>query len=147
MPYMSVTLDVSKLSGWLNADAPCGVGGGIVDRRTQRQGVTKELAGRIRVWGEVLGMPGAHIKHAVHGCDFGRVETQRLVERRRALRCRGRDCGSENTAARSAQGDRGVYSGGWRFRACPERTENISCMVVTLDVSQLEISALKFFKL
>eukprot|EP00964_Phaeocystis_antarctica_P024100 scaffold13486_cov55-Phaeocystis_antarctica.AAC.4 len=23
MPYMSVTLDVSKLSGWLNADAPC----------------------------------------------------------------------------------------------------------------------------
>ena len=22
MPFMSVTLDVSKLSGWLNADAP-----------------------------------------------------------------------------------------------------------------------------
>ena len=26
--FMSVTLDVSKLSGWLNADAPCGVWGG-----------------------------------------------------------------------------------------------------------------------
>ena len=25
MPRMSVTLDVSKLSGWLNADAPCRV--------------------------------------------------------------------------------------------------------------------------
>ena len=23
MPYMVVTLEVSKLSGWLNADAPC----------------------------------------------------------------------------------------------------------------------------
>ena len=23
MPYMFVTLEVSKLSGWLNADAPC----------------------------------------------------------------------------------------------------------------------------
>ena len=23
MPYMAVTLEVSKLSGWLNADAPC----------------------------------------------------------------------------------------------------------------------------
>ena len=26
MRYMFVTLDVSKLSGWLNADAPCRVG-------------------------------------------------------------------------------------------------------------------------
>ena len=25
MPSMSVTLEVSKLSGWLNADAPCRV--------------------------------------------------------------------------------------------------------------------------
>ena len=30
MPYMSVTLDVSQLSGWLNADAPC---------RVERRGV------------------------------------------------------------------------------------------------------------
>ena len=37
-------------------------------------------------------MPGAHIKHLGHGCDFGRVKTQRLVERRCALQFRGRDC-------------------------------------------------------
>ena len=48
MLYMSVTLEVSRLNGWLNADAPCGVAGGIVDRRIQRQGVLKELTG-IRV--------------------------------------------------------------------------------------------------
>ena len=29
--YMSVTLDVSKLSGWLNADAPCRVERGACD--------------------------------------------------------------------------------------------------------------------
>ena len=28
---------------------------------------------------------GAHVEHAVHGCDAGRVEAQRLVERRRFL--------------------------------------------------------------
>ena len=27
---MSVTLDVSKCSGWLNVDAPCGGGGAVV---------------------------------------------------------------------------------------------------------------------
>ena len=29
--------------------------------------------------------PGAHVKHVLHRCDAGRVETQRLVEHRRAL--------------------------------------------------------------
>eukprot|EP00964_Phaeocystis_antarctica_P070612 scaffold43012_cov49-Phaeocystis_antarctica.AAC.3 len=67
MPYMSVTLDVSKLSGWLNADASCGVGGGIVDRNTQRaQGARGAFSGGVR---------GAHRKHVVHGCDAGRVPT------------------------------------------------------------------------
>ena len=42
---MVVTLDVSILSGWLKADAPCGVGGGSLDWN----GVLKELAGRTRV--------------------------------------------------------------------------------------------------
>ena len=31
-------------------------------------------------------------------------------------------------------------------RARAERTKNMRCMVVTLDVSQLDMSALKFFK-
>ena len=57
MPYMSVTLDVSKLSGWLNADAPCrverraydaerGVGRGreSVGRRQRTSGMHGERA-------------------------------------------------------------------------------------------------------
>ena len=31
------------------------------------------------------GTRGAHLKHLLHGCDAGRVPTQWLVERRRAL--------------------------------------------------------------
>ena len=31
MPYMVVTLAVSKLSGWLNADAPCRVTTGLTE--------------------------------------------------------------------------------------------------------------------
>ena len=33
MPAMFVTLDVSKLSGWLNADAPCRVERRACDER------------------------------------------------------------------------------------------------------------------
>eukprot|EP00964_Phaeocystis_antarctica_P062441 scaffold37413_cov54-Phaeocystis_antarctica.AAC.4 len=41
-------------------------------------------------------MRGAHPEHAAHGCDLGRVEAQRLVERRRALPSRkeGVRCGA-----------------------------------------------------
>ena len=40
MPRMSVTLEVSKLSGWLNADAPCGgsKGGACGEGRGMRDG-------------------------------------------------------------------------------------------------------------
>ena len=53
MPYMLVTLDVSKLNGWLNLNAPCratrgGVGGDM--RSDRRAGVgqwrCKQHAGR-----------------------------------------------------------------------------------------------------
>ena len=39
------------------------------------------------VTGEWVAWAGAepHLKHPVHACDAGRVETQRLVERRRRL--------------------------------------------------------------
>ena len=49
-----------------------------------------------------MGTRGAHRKHVVHSCDFGRVETQRLVERRRPLpspkggMLRGRHAGRED---------------------------------------------------
>ena len=51
-------------------------------RRTQVEG-----------WGQ--GMGGAHVEHAVHVRDAGRVEAQRLVEVRRALPSRkeGMRCG------------------------------------------------------
>ena len=55
-----------------------------------------------------LQLGAAHRKHVDHVCDTGRVENQRLVERRRSLRCRGRDYGSDNIAARRAQGARGA---------------------------------------
>eukprot|EP00964_Phaeocystis_antarctica_P152664 scaffold120659_cov51-Phaeocystis_antarctica.AAC.3 len=74
MPSMVVTLDVSKLSGWLNAAALCRGGGGA-----------SSAQGGPNCGGCWQGMRGAHVKHVLHGCDFGRVEAQRLVERRRGL--------------------------------------------------------------
>ena len=96
MLLMVVTLDVSKLSGWLNALAPC---------RVQRR-----------------------------ACDAGKRCGPRS----------GRALGVAVTQAARARGGRARLKAGKRARA--ERTRNISCMVVTLDVSQLEMSALKLFK-
>ena len=100
MKAMDVTLDVSKLSGWLNADAYCReskgghtvraslgelrVGGGKV---AGAGGASSALTkGSIADWGHRHGDGGAHLEHVFHGCDFGCVEAQRLVERRRGLR-------------------------------------------------------------
>eukprot|EP00964_Phaeocystis_antarctica_P013465 scaffold7370_cov57-Phaeocystis_antarctica.AAC.5 len=91
---MFVTLEVSKLSGWLNADAYCreSKGGHTVlgevcpGRRKAADGRSAssvEGRARLQIGGRARG--GAHPEHAVHGCDAGRVEAQRLVERRRAL--------------------------------------------------------------
>ena len=92
MYFMVVTLDVSKSSGWLKAvfcrvarwaykaRVSCWPGGeravGRGRRRKPRCREGLSAGGR----GE-----GTHIKHVVHGCDFGRVEAQRLVEGLRAL--------------------------------------------------------------
>eukprot|EP00964_Phaeocystis_antarctica_P046886 scaffold27099_cov53-Phaeocystis_antarctica.AAC.2 len=46
MAYMVVTLDVSKLSGWLNADAFCRVGGRCYEAK---RGAGKEM--RRGPWG------------------------------------------------------------------------------------------------
>ena len=86
MKLMVVTLDVSRLSGWLNADAPCRVEGVLHD---VGQGAGKETGG---AWGEgcARSLQGkarlgawharAHRKHAEHACDAGGVETKRLVK-------------------------------------------------------------------
>ena len=95
MPNMFVTLDVSKLSGWLNALAYC-----RVERRAcnARRGAAREA------WRKVAA-----------------------------------------TQCRRAHGEGPTQ--GWGARARVERTLNMRSMVVTLEVSQLEMSALKFFKL
>ena len=70
MAAMVVTLEMSKLSGWLNAAALC---------RVEREAWDEEhIVG-------LQGTRGAHFKHAGRGCNFGRVEAQRLVERTRVL--------------------------------------------------------------
>ena len=45
MPRMSVTLDVSKLSGWLNADAPCQESNGGHTVRGELRGGRRKMAG------------------------------------------------------------------------------------------------------
>ena len=89
-----VTLDVSKLSGWLNADADCRFERRACDagRGTAREAWGRWVAAaqvactgraRLKAWGQGTG--GAHGKHAVHGRDLERVEAERLVEHPRAL--------------------------------------------------------------
>eukprot|EP00964_Phaeocystis_antarctica_P055511 scaffold32656_cov108-Phaeocystis_antarctica.AAC.2 len=105
--FMFVTLDVSKLSGWLNADAlcrverrACGAGRGI--RPGRREGVGCRRRKR-HAWGlkaGAQGTRGAHVEHVLHGRDLGRVEAERLVEHRRGLprRKAGMRCGKRYTA-------------------------------------------------
>jgi len=96
MTSMVVTLEVSKLSGWLKADACCRVEG--------------------------------------RACDAGGGEV-------RAGRREGLGCGGGTQAACTGK----VRLMAWGPRARAERTQNMPYMVVTLEVSQLEMSALKFF--
>ena len=81
---MSVTLDVSKLSGWLNADARCrvqsgSIGGGATCGQKQAGGWGGVVGGRKRqegfgLWRLTTGHArGAHPKHIRHACDAGRV--------------------------------------------------------------------------
>ena len=91
-------------------------------------------------------------EHVLHVRDLGSVEAQRLIERRCALpsrkegvRCEGVRCGP-----RCGPGGGGAWSGGvasgmhggkvrlkaWGGRARAERTANMACMVMTLDVSK-----------
>ena len=89
MLSMPVTLDVSRLSGWLNALVLC---------QFEREGMQRNARAGREARGreamacrredpsiEIVGLRirGAHGEHAAHGYDAGRVETERLVERRR----------------------------------------------------------------
>jgi hypothetical protein len=167
MAYMDVTLEVSQLSGWLNAVASCRVEGRACDaggrgrepgggracgvvaahkRHARGKGPTQGLGAK--------GTRGAHLEHAFHGRDAGGVPAQRLVERPRDLPSRkgkhkksgdrraGRREGVGAAAAQAACRQRTQL---WRLLAGAraERTANMYLMSVTLDVSQLDMSALK----
>ena len=94
---MVVTLEVSKLSGWLKADAPCRVEGRACD--AGGRGASRVAGGPGVWWRHISGMHwdgltqglgakgtrGAHVEHALHVRDAGGVEAQRLVEGRRGL--------------------------------------------------------------
>ena len=127
MRYMSLTLDVSRVNGWLNADAYC-------QNRCGARCAGREKGGRQATAAQGacrLGLDcrlgarrprGAYPKHVAHVCDAGRVETQRLIERRRALpsRERGMRCDASDatrgagrqTGGRQATVLRGAYRGG-----------------------------------
>ena len=162
---MSVTLDVSKLSGWLKTDAYCRVereraytmraarcgpecgracGVAAVLKRHARRGVDSRLGGQ--------GTGGAHMEHEAHGCDAGSVEAQRLVERPRVLPSRvgkkgiQRQCGH---TVRAGRRERALCGAATAQTACTrrdqpkaggrarvERTLNIPFMFVTPEVSK-----------
>ena len=92
------------------------------------------------------GTRGAHIKHVAHVCDAGRVEIERLVERRvlpsrrwgirSEARCEAeRQMGSGAAVAQVAC--RGGPGGRLGTGQAAERTRNMEFMDVTLDVSKL----------
>ena len=130
MSYMSLTLEVSKLSGWLKADADCRVEGRACDAGGERCG-SREVGGpgvvaahkrrHARGIGPTHGLGakgtrGAHREHVAHVCDAGGVEAQRLVEGRRGLPSRreGMRCGGE----RCEPGGGRAWCGGGTQEAC-----------------------------
>ena len=89
MVRMVVTLEVSKLSGWLNARVFC-----RVEKRAcgAGRGAAREAVGGGRPWRTQRAGEGstadweqatreAHLEHGARVCDTGGVEAQRLVER------------------------------------------------------------------
>ena len=160
---MSVTLEVLKLSGWLNADADCRVEGRACDAegrgaRRVAGGPVVAAAHKRHMHGEgptqglgAKGTRGAHEEHVAHGRDAGGVEAQRLVEGRRLLPSRreGKRCGGGEVRAGRQEGlgcggstTSGMHGGkarlkAWGPRARAVRTWNMAYMVVSLQVSML----------
>eukprot|EP00964_Phaeocystis_antarctica_P041072 scaffold23483_cov58-Phaeocystis_antarctica.AAC.2 len=91
---MFLTLEVSKLSGWLNADAYCReskerhamrgeVQTGRLEVAADRGARSVQERARLQIGRRARG--GAHVEQVAHVRDAGGVEAQRLVERRRCL--------------------------------------------------------------
>ena len=145
--YMFVTLDVSKLSGWLKAAASYRVEREACTRDAGRSvragrldigrgaGASGMCTGRARLKAGAQGTRVAHPEHPAHVRDLGRVEAQRLVERRSALPSRkeGMRCGARcGPREREGMGWRRPKRRAWRgpdsrlgARARAERTLNM----------------------
>eukprot|EP00964_Phaeocystis_antarctica_P011496 scaffold6358_cov55-Phaeocystis_antarctica.AAC.3 len=125
-----------RKEGVYDAGRGVGRGQGGVGRRQRTSGMHGKRA-------------RAHVEHIVHGCDAGRVEARRLVERQRVLPSRkeGRTMRGEVLAGAGGRGPAAAHerharregpavkAGG--ARACAERTWNMPYMSATLDVSKL----------
>ena len=86
----------------------------------------------------------AHLEHIGHVCDAGGVEAQRLVERFGALEARARRAGESANIGRGLRTLLHAGKGLWLEVGASARTRNMLFMVVTRDVSQLEMSSLNF---
>ena len=162
MPLMSVTLEVLKLSGWLNADANCreSQGGHTVrdDVRAGRREVA-DVHGKRRAWGGLGCRYGAgHGEERTANMEFMLVtlEVSKLSGWLNAeANCR------ESKGRHNVRGEVRAEAGGGGGRSrCTqrvgegstvdgeqeERTKNIWLMSVTPEVSQLEMFASKPFK-
>jgi hypothetical protein len=135
MPLIFVTLDVSRCSGWLKADAPCrfttGLSGQGIPGDRGYQGIVAGghggCAGARSVctedpdWtlGGTAREGAAHVEHIVHVRDPGRVEGQRLVERRCLLpRVTPRHMRRATQGGGRREGVWGACGGRWR---CTQR--------------------------
>ena len=100
---------------------------------------------RPRLWGLRVGRCGAHVEHGLHSRDAGRVEAQRLVERRRALPRKkkkhsqrgGVRAGRVSGRRKRRKQSRKAPTVEAEARTRKERTENMPFMLMTLDVSKL----------
>ena len=126
-------------------------------REAAGDGDASSVQGRDRLQIRSRARGEAHVEHEAHVCDAGGVEAQRLVERRRVLPRVGRGAygavrgagpegggGGQPRRTHSVQGEARLQIGG---RTGVERTLNMPYMFVTPEISQLEMSALKSFKL
>jgi hypothetical protein len=144
--YMSVTSEVSKLSGWLKAYACCRVEGGGVrcgasaGREAGGRGAVAAQAastGKARGSARGQGTRGAHVEHVAHARDLGGVKAQRLVEGVRVLpsrrgggamrgECEPREAGGRGAVAAQAASTGKARLKAWEGRrARAERTENM----------------------
>ena len=125
----------------------------------EASGICTGRKGPTQGWGG-QGTRGAHdCEHKAHIRDLGRVEVERLVERRRPLPSRkaGMQMREEVRAGRREgagwrRRKRHLHgegpTQGWGARARVERTRNMLFMFVTLDVSKVSgwLNAFAFYR-